>query len=438
VKAQGLSRDIAGIFGTRAVWSAMGVVSGVILARWLGPHDRGILALVLLLPSTVVTITKLGVSQANVYYINREKVAVDRVASNAVLLALILGVLSAAAVWALRDNLLATVLRDVPDWALELALVRVPLLLLDNYLYSILQATGRFSVYNVRLLMSEALRLALVALALIVFDLGLSAAVAIYTLVGFINVSWLFFAMRREVHFSLSLDLSLLRSVLAFGARSWVQTLTAHLLLRVDIYMVAYFLGPAETAFYALALHFTELVLEIPQAVGLVLYPRLASLPEEQIHAYTGQACRRTLMVTVPFALLLAVLGPTVITFWYGRPYAPAGAPLPWAALGVTMMAVFVIVTRDFTSRGKQRINIAAGLFALIANVVLNVLLIPSYGIVGAALATAISYTGACVLLVAFFIAESKLPLRALAIPDAEDLAYFASVARRSLERVRR
>ena len=437
MKARGLSRDIAEIFGTRAVWSAMGVVSGVILARWLGPHDRGILALVLLLPSTVVTLTKFGVSQANVFFVNREKIAVDRVASNALLLALGLGSVSALVVWTLRGVLLTTVLQGVPTWALALALLRVPLLLLDNYLYSILQATGQFSIYNVRLLISEALRFTLVTTALVAFDLGLPAAVCIYTLVGALNAIWLLTTMRREIRFSLRLDLPLLRDILAFGSRSYLQTLTAHLLLRIDIYMVAYFLGPTQTAFYALALHFTELVLEIPQAVGLVLYPKLASLPEEEIHALTAQACRRTLILTVPAAVMLGWLGPYVITLWYGEPYASAGAPLPWAAIGVAMMAIFVIVTRDFTSRGQQRINILAGLLALVANVSLNLLLIPSFGIVGAAIATAISYTSATLLLIVCFLGESKLGIGTLVLPTAEDLRYFADVARRLLNRGR-
>ena len=98
--------------------------------------------------------------------------------------------------------------------------------------------------------------------------------------------------------------------MLSFGIRSYVQVVTAHLLLRIDIYMVQAFLGPAQTAFYALALHFTELVLEVPQAIGLVLYPKLAALPEEQMHRLTAQSCRRTLMVTVPAAAALALLGP--------------------------------------------------------------------------------------------------------------------------------
>ena len=164
-KRRGLSRDILGIFGTRAIWSAMGLVSGVILARWLGPHDRGILALILLLPSTVVTLTKLGLSQANVYAINREKQPITQVTSNSVVFGLVSGVLAGIVVWLLRDNLLATVLRDVPPWALLLALIRVPLLLLDNYLYGVLQATGQFGIYNTRLILSEVLRLILVVLS---------------------------------------------------------------------------------------------------------------------------------------------------------------------------------------------------------------------------------------------------------------------------------
>lgn len=429
-------RDAAGILGTRVVWSAMGMVSGVVLARWLGPHDRGILALVLLLPSTVLTLVKLGVSQATVYFINRKEAGIDQVASNSVMLALLLGLVSSVVVWATRDNLLHRVLGDVPDWALLLALARVPLLLLDNYLYSILQATGQFGLYNRRLLQSEGLRLLLVAVFVMALDLGLAAAVAIYTVIGLVNIAWLLLNMRETIRFSLALDVALLRRMLSFGIRSYVQVVTAHLLLRIDVYMVQAFLGPSQTAFYALALHFTELVLEVPQAIGLVLYPRLAALPEAEVHRLTAQTCRRTLMVTVPAAAALALLGPWMITLWYGRPYAAAGAPLPWAAVGVAAMSIFVIITRDFTARQKQRVNTAAGVLALVSNVALNLVLIPTQGIVGASLATAIAYTAACVILVYFFLRESGLRWADVVVPTRGDVAYFGGIARRALARV--
>ena len=428
-------RDTLGILGTRVIWSVMGLVSGVVLARWLGPHDRGVLALVLLLPSTVLTLVKLGVSQATVFFINRKEATVDQVASNSVILALLLGLVSSVFVWVTRDNLLHKVLSDVPDWALLLALVRIPLLLLDNYLYSILQATGQFGLYNRRLLQSESIRLVLVAVFVVGLNMGLAAAVATYTFIGLVNIVWLMFNMRETIHFSLSFDTALLRRMLSFGIRSYVQVVTAHLLLRIDVYMVQAFLGPAQTAFYALALHFTELVLEVPQAIGLVLYPKLAALPEEQMHRLTAQSCRRTLMVTAPAALALALVGPWVITLWYGKAYAQAGAPLPWAAVGVAAMSIFVIITRDFTARQKQRVNTVAGLLALATNVALNVVLIPTWGIVGASFATAVAYSGACVILIYFFLHESGLRWADVIVPTRDDIAYFGGIAQRALAR---
>ena len=377
MKAGQAVKDTLGIFGTRLVWSGMGVVSGVILARWLGPYNRGVLALVLLVPSTVLTLTKLGVSQATVYYINRKEASVDQVASNSVILALALGLLSSVIIWLTRNNLLSSVLKDVPAWALLFALARVPLLLLDNYLYSVLQATGQFTIYNTRLLISEALRLVLVGIFVMWLNMGLPAAVVTYTLIGFVNMGWLMYTMSHTVTFSFRIDRALMYNMLSFGVRSYVQVVIAHLLLRIDVYMVQSMLGVVQTAYYSLALHFTETVLEVPQAIGLVLYPRLASLPEEEIHRLTAQTCRRTLMVTLPAAAILGFVGPYVITLWYGKAFAAAGAPLPWAAVGVAAMAIFVILTRSFTARGKQRVNTASCIVALVVNVLLNLYLIP-------------------------------------------------------------
>jgi O-antigen/teichoic acid export membrane protein len=262
--------------------------------------------------------------------------------------------------------------------------------------------------------------------------------VAIYTFVNTVVVLSLLVALRRDIPYRLQVDWPILSEQLSFGLKSWVQTVAAHLLLRIDLYMVSYFLNPAETAFYALALHFTEMVLEVPQAVGLVLFPRLTSLPKSEVHQLTARTCRRTLMITTPIALALALLGPLVITIWYGKPYEPAGAPLPWAAVGVLMMSLYVIITRDFTSRNRQQVNILAGTVALTANVLLNLVLIPAYGIVGAAAATAASYTGACLLLLVFYRIESGLSLWSVVIPQSEDLHYFRQAIEQAVARVRK
>lgn len=428
--ARRLSRDIIGVFTTRVAWTLMSMVAGVILARKLGPHDRGILALVLLVPSTVVTLSKLGISQSNVYFINRKRERPEDVAANSAVFAVAIATVSIAVVWSVRDLLFSTVLRGVEPWALAIALVRVPLLLLDDYLYGVLQATGRFSLYNTRLVLSESLRMVLITGALVGLGMGLFAAVVIYTVVTAVNVAWLVVATRRLVPFSLWVNRRLLREQLRFGLKSYFQTLTSHMLLRADVYLVSYFLTPSHTAFYSLALRFTEMVLEIPQAVGLVIYPRLASLPERQVYQLTAQACRRTLLLAGTGAVLIGTAGPFLITLIYGRPFAPAGDPLPWAAVGAVAMSMFVILTRAFTSQNRQQVNISAGLTALVSNLSLNIFLIPWLGIVGAAMATALAYSAACALLLVFFIKASGMSLSEIVIARRDDLQFFWQMLR--------
>ena len=60
----------------------LGLGTGIITARLLGPHDRGLFALLLLLPQTLVAFAKMGVAQANVYHIRKRHVPIETVASS--------------------------------------------------------------------------------------------------------------------------------------------------------------------------------------------------------------------------------------------------------------------------------------------------------------------------------------------------------------------
>jgi O-antigen/teichoic acid export membrane protein len=417
-----LSHDIMGVFGSRSLVAVLGTVTGIVLARTLGPHDRGILGLFLLLPSTLMTLTKFGITQANVYCVRREGAPVEQVAANSLALSVGLGLGIGVIVWACKDTLLATVMPGVPVWALLLALWRLPLLLIDNFFNGVLQSIGNFAVYNKRTILGAALLLVMTVVLALGSRLDLDNAIVIYTISTMVVVASLLIQTRRMIPFGLRPDRGILRRQVRFGMLSYVQILCMHLLFRADCYMVAYFLGPRQFAFYSLALHFTEIIMEIPEAVGWVLYPRLASLQHEEVHRLTAQACRRTVLLTGLGGLAVVVAGPFMVRLWYGQDYAPAGKPLTFIVVGMLMMAVFTILTRDFTSRNNQAVNIRAGGVALIVNVVLNVFLIPAMGIEGAALATAIAYSLAACLVMIAYRRESGIALSAVLIPRIEDV----------------
>lgn len=417
-----LSHEMIALFGSRAGVAAISIVTGVLLARGLGPHDRGLLALALLLPSTLMTLAKLGITQANVYCARREGAPLSHIASNSLVLALILGGAAAAVVWVLRAPLEGTLLRGLPYWALLLALWRLPLLLIDNYFWGILQAMGRFALYNRRSLAGAACVLLGVGSLWLAGQLDLRSALLVYAASTTVVVVSLLWSVRRLLPFGLRVDRDLLVRQLSFGSKSYTQILTTHLLFRSGVYLVAYFLDPARTAFYSLALHFTEMLLEIPQAVGWVIYPKLASLEKADVHRTTAQTCRRTLLLTTVAGAGLVLVGPFLIPLWYGRAFAPAADPLPFAALGAVAMAVFTILSRDFTSRNRQGVNIFSGVVALVVNVPLNIFLVPAWGIVGAAVSTALAYALAAGLLLLCFRLESGLSLWETLVPTRQDV----------------
>jgi len=94
-------------------------------------------------------------------------------------------------------------------------------------------------------------------------------------------------------------------------------------------------------------------------------------------------------------------------------------------------MALYQILTRNFTSRAKQEINIFAALTALCLNVGLNLFLIPRYGIEGAALANCLSYGTAALILLFVFVRESGHTVRETLVVGAADLNDLLHAARR-------
>jgi O-antigen/teichoic acid export membrane protein len=432
VTSKGLRRaasDVTGTFVTRLVTIGFGVFTGIITARALGPENRGIFTLVALFPASVVTLIKLGQGIAAVYFIRREKESVSRVASNVLLIGLLMGAALMVLLYPMKGWLLDTILRGVPGWALIAVLPLIPVLLIESHLYGVLQATDRFRVYNTRLIAEAILTVSGMALVLLMMHWGLRGALAVVVSVRIVMLTWLVFTIHRESPLRLSFDGGLFRRMIGYGLQSHVQIIASHFHFKADLYLVAYYLDPAQVAFYSIAARLAEHMMHLPQTLGMVMFPRLAGSDQSRAHMITATACRQTLAITAVSAALLVLLGRFLIVTWYGADYAPAAAPLPFVAAGIVMMSVYVLLSRNFTSHNRQGVNIFAAYLALGGNLALNFLLIPRFGIVGAAVSTLTSYSASSVILFVMFLRESGMAWHDVLILKPADLAMWRRLA---------
>jgi O-antigen/teichoic acid export membrane protein len=425
-------KDALRVLGGQVAMTAIGVLTGIITARWLGPHDRGLFQLLILLPTMLSNFVKLGIPQASVYFMRRKGASPSAIASNALWFAFTTGTLLSVACWFGRDWFLRRLLKGAPPELVAPTLALVPFVLLQFYLLGVAQAQERFREYNVRQIVPNVLSLVGMFVVLVVLHRGLVGAVLTQAAIVVFMSVWLTVRVHREAPLAPRVDATLLRGMLGFGAKSYVQTLAATLHLRIDQYLIAYLLkSPGDVAYYAIGVNLVSLLLKIPDATGTVLFPRLAASAERDAHLATVRVCRNTLFLTALGMVALAVLGPLGIPILYGHRFDRAIRPMLILLPGALMMALYQILTRSFTSHARQEINILAAVTALCLNVALNLVLIPRFGIEGAAVANGLSYGTAATILLVAFVRQSGHSLRETLVVRESDLSELARAARR-------
>lgn len=226
------------------------------------------------------------------------------------------------------------------------------------------------------------------------------------------------------------------RQVVAYSVPSYVANLMQFLNYRLDIFLVSYFATQAAVGLYALAVSLAQLVWLPSSAIATVLLPRVAGQQELAAHnAYlAAQATRISFWISLATGVTLSLLSVIALPIVYGEAFRDSVAPLLWLMPGIILLGPASVLTSYIAAIGKPHVNLGVSLTGLVVTLSLDVLLIPILGIVGAAVASTLSYTASASLALWIFWRESKLPLHQMFILTTEDKS-LAIVILRSISR---
>jgi O-antigen/teichoic acid export membrane protein len=191
------------------------------------------------------------------------------------------------------------------------------------------------------------------------------------------------------------LEWSLVCELLRDGWPLLLSAFAVVLYMRIDQVMLGHMATPAELGHYATAVRFAEMFYFAPMAISAAFYADLARAHSASAEVFSTAIQRfYDVMVMVSFALLGASLigGAVVFVPLFGQDYAPA---LPmYYVLAVNIVFVSVGVARGamLTIRGWLWTSSVTTAIGAVINILLNLLLIPRYGALGAAWATLFSY----------------------------------------------
>jgi Membrane protein involved in the export of O-antigen and teichoic acid len=195
---------------------------------------------------------------------------------------------------------------------------------------------------------------------------------------------------------------------------------------RLDLFIVAFFSGPAEVGLYALAGLLAQFVWILARGGATALYP-LFAVDDGGIVGVRrlAEASRVAVLVGIGGSVALAILVPVLVPVVYGSAFSDAVVPL-WLLLpGAAIFSPAIVGAAYFLGRGAPEKNILASGTGLAMTVALDLALVPRYGMLGAAAASTLSYAATSGVTMLLLRRDTRLPFADLLIPRKDDLAHM-------------
>jgi len=189
------------------------------------------------------------------------------------------------------------------------------------------------------------------------------------------------------------LERQTVRDTASVGLRAAASAVLVLLLFRVNFYLVEAFLGAGSLGVFRVAVIFADMMQRVPNIAGVVLLPKVISGDDRAGQdVFSMQVALAVLAFSLVAAAVIFTVGKWMILLVFSAEYEGAFTPLVWLLPGLILAGAGSVLNTRLAGLGYPPATYVAPALALAANVALNLVLIPSRGLAGAALATSISY----------------------------------------------
>ncbi|MBW6513153.1 MAG: polysaccharide biosynthesis C-terminal domain-containing protein [Candidatus Syntrophosphaera sp.] len=232
----------------------------------------------------------------------------------------------------------------------------------------------------------------------------------------------LYLARHTGQKYTPAIDTRLLKAEFSYGGVLWLGAIFSFLYFRADQFMIKGMLGISDLGVYSIAVVLAELLFLVPVSINSALLGKLYNIDKPSLaRGIMARTLKLTLYVSVALALVgipLCLLIPAV----YGQAYSGAVLSTMILLAGAVFASVAKVAMQYFFTLGRPKVHLYSSLATLAVNVTLNFILIPRYGITGAAIASAISYLGYGLFYIAMFRFREGFSFRDMFQLTSEDL----------------
>jgi O-antigen/teichoic acid export membrane protein len=368
-----------------------GMILIATMSRVMGPQTLGAYSFVVTFTSLFGAVSQMGLDSLIVREVAKRKQAVNEYLLGGNLI----GICSSAILIAIM-NLTKGYFRltvDLDNVLLLMSLVLIPSFICSSF-DSIFMAFEKMHLILYYRSISKVISISVSLIAIysgyglfhltiiLLFTAVLSAFMCVYLFKKHIS--------RFRFHLNMKVTWFLLKKSPVFLMITLVSILSA----RIDVLILTRLATLSQVAFYTAAYRLFEMNMVLPLAYIKSNYPQLSQLFHKdhiKFNYFCKQITRRVSLFVISVTVVAIVVAHFIVTLIYGVKFADSGNILIILMLGLVPWGWGRVFANTLVASNNQRFDLAGGVIATIANISLNLFLIPRYGMIGAAFANTFS-----------------------------------------------
>lgn len=398
-----MKKSVFGTYGLQILNVFFSFFMSIALARLLGASERGLLVIFLTSSSFISTILEFCLGSAITYFVASHKFDISKTFTTVLY-------------WTFFSLFVITVLvlfepliniqqflygQDNTTFSLKFYLILIVVLSVFNSLLSaIFIGVKDFKLINYLALGSLVLSTLFYFILLYLktyHEINITSIdivlITVLVLAARTITLVIFYFKRNSIELSNKILSAVeIKSLFSLSLINYISNTVQFLTYKMDFWFVNFYDGSKTLGVYSLAVNLAQLFWMLPNSVGAVLFPNAASMDHEKSLHYTKMLCRIVFTITLVLGCVGGVMFAYFIPYLYGAQFSVSSKLFLVLLLGVLPFSIKIIIASYYGGIKKTNIDMIGSVFAFVICFLLDFLLIPNYGAMGAALASVFAY----------------------------------------------
>lgn len=402
----------------------LNLITGILLARVLGPKKLGIYALMMWLPGILAGPMSLGIGNANLYFASKDEKFLKPLIANS----LWISILFPSVIMLITFQVLLTFPSILPKglnyYHIIIPLLQIPFRFFIMFSQNIFNARDEQSYFRKVELIQQMSYFLLCVGGYILLNIDLWGFVNARILSLVIPCLYIFIVMTRRNILCFRINFRLFLDSVTYGIKIQCSSFARQFSQKIDELIVLKFAGPVSLGYLNICRNNVNRLRIIPYSLATVIVPRLKN-DNKDAALLTAKSIRILLCFISIILIITAFIIGYIIPIFYGAAYNDAVFPMRIMLFLLLPLCIQRIITFYLMINNYTAFLLKTSLITAIVLIACDFSLIPEFGLIGAIIAGILASFLESIILAIFFIRLTGVPSSALLIPQKNDFQYL-------------